>query len=61
MNRDQMKGRVDQAKGRIKEGAGRASGDTQLEGEGRVDKATGKAQAQVGDVKRKVARKIEGT
>lgn len=59
MNRDQMKGRLDQAKGHVKEAAGRASGNTQLESEGQIDKAVGKTQAKVGDVKRKIARKID--
>jgi uncharacterized protein YjbJ (UPF0337 family) len=60
MNRDQIKGRIDHAKGHVKEAAGKASGDTQLESEGQVDKAAGKTQSKVGDVKRKIARKIDG-
>lgn len=60
MNRDQIKGRMDKAKGHMKEAAGRASGDPQLESEGRVDKAAGKTQSKIGDVKRKIARKIDG-
>lgn len=60
MNRDQVKGRIDNAKGHLKEAAGRASGDTQLESEGKVDKAAGKTQSKIGDAKRKIARKIDG-
>jgi uncharacterized protein YjbJ (UPF0337 family) len=54
MNKDQVKGRVEQAKGSIKETTGKVVGNRELEGEGAVDKATGKAQATYGDVKEKV-------
>ena len=54
MNKDQVKGRVEQAKGAVKETTGKAVGDRTLQGEGKVDKATGKAQATYGDAKDKV-------
>jgi len=59
MNKDQVKGRVEQAKGSIKENAGKALGDRELQGEGKVDKATGKAQATYGDAKEKVKGAID--
>ena len=54
MNKDQVKGRVDQAKGSVKEATGKALGDRELEGEGKVDKASGKVQSTYGDTKEKV-------
>ncbi len=54
MNKDQVNGRVEQAKGSIKEAAGKVVGNPNLEAEGKVDKATGKAQATYGDVKEDV-------
>jgi uncharacterized protein YjbJ (UPF0337 family) len=58
MNKDQVKGRVEQAKGNVKEGAGKALGDRDLEAEGQVDQAAGKAQATYGDAKEKVKDKL---
>jgi len=54
MNKDQVKGRVEQAKGAVKEAAGKVVGNKNLETEGQVDKAGGKAQAVYGDVKEDV-------
>ena len=54
MNKDQVKGRVEQAKGSVKQTTGEALDDKDLEAEGAVDKAAGKAQATYGDVKEKV-------
>ncbi len=51
MNKHQVEGRVEQAKGSIKEAAGKAVGNDRLQGEGKADKATGKAQATYGDAK----------
>jgi len=45
---------MDEAKGRIKEAAGDLTGDTSLEHEGKVDKATGKVKDAVEDVGDKV-------
>jgi uncharacterized protein YjbJ (UPF0337 family) len=54
MNKDQVKGRVEQVKGSVKEAAGKVVGNTQLEAEGKVDKAVGKVQAAFGDLKEDV-------
>jgi uncharacterized protein YjbJ (UPF0337 family) len=54
MNKDQVKGRVEQAKGSIKEVAGKTVGNRDLEAEGKIDKATGKVQAEYGDLKQDV-------
>ena len=54
MNKDQVKGRVEEAKGSIKETTGKVVGNPNLQTEGAVDKAAGKAQATYGDAKEKV-------
>ena len=54
MKKDQVKGRVEQAKGAVKEAAGKVVGNKNLEGEGKIEKATGKAQANYGDLKKDV-------
>jgi uncharacterized protein YjbJ (UPF0337 family) len=59
MNRDQLKGRGTQAKGKIKEAAGKAVGNERLKTEGQIEQAGGKGQAAVGDIKRKISRKID--
>lgn len=51
MNEDQVKGRLEQAKGHIKEAAGKVTGNESLKQEGRVDQASGKVQANYGDLK----------
>ncbi|CAM4219205.1 MAG: CsbD family protein [Comamonas sp.] len=50
MKKEQITGRVDQAKGAIKEAAGKLTGNTKLEVEGKLEKATGKAEAKVADL-----------
>ena len=60
MNDDQVKGRVDQAKGAVKEAAGKVVGNPNLEGEGKIDQATGKTQATYGDVKEDVKDTVNG-
>jgi uncharacterized protein YjbJ (UPF0337 family) len=50
MNEDQVQGRVEEAKGKVKKFAGKASGNRELEKEGKLQKAHGKAQAKFGDV-----------
>lgn len=50
MKKEQITGRVDQAKGAIKEAAGRLTGNTKMEVEGKLEKATGKAEAKVADL-----------
>ena len=54
MNKDQVKGRVEQAKGSVKEATGKVVGNQKLETEGKIDKSTGKAQADFGDLKEDV-------
>jgi uncharacterized protein YjbJ (UPF0337 family) len=61
MNRDQIKGRGTQAKGKVKEAAGKAVGNERLKAEGQIEQMAGKGQAAVGDVKRKLSRKIDRT
>jgi uncharacterized protein YjbJ (UPF0337 family) len=59
MNKDQVKGRVEQAKGSVKQTTGKAVGNPNLEAEGSVDKAAGKAQATYGDAKEKAKRAVD--
>ena len=51
MDKDRMKGSLRQAKGAVKEAVGKALGDAKLKGEGKADKAAGKAQNAVGGLK----------
>lgn len=48
---DRVKGSGKNLKGSIKEGAGKLTGDSKLEGEGKMDKLTGKVQNAVGGIK----------
>lgn len=59
MNKDQVKGRAEQAKGAVKETTGKVVGNKDLQAEGTVDKAAGKAQATYGDTKEKVKSAID--
>ena len=54
MNKDQVKGRTEQVKGSVKETTGKVVGNKKLESEGQIDKATGKARADYGDLKEDV-------
>ncbi|MCG5501171.1 CsbD family protein [Ectothiorhodospira lacustris] len=51
MNKDQVKGRAKEATGKVKEVTGRVVGNEKLEGEGKIQKAAGKVQADYGDLK----------
>jgi uncharacterized protein YjbJ (UPF0337 family) len=51
MHKDQIKGAAKDAKGSMKETAGRMTGDDNLRAEGAADKAAGKMQKGVGDLK----------
>ena len=51
MNKDRIEGSVEQAKGKIKEIAGKATGDSKLESEGKVQQTAGKIQNAVGGFK----------
>jgi uncharacterized protein YjbJ (UPF0337 family) len=59
MNRDQVKGRATQAKGKAKEAAGKAMGNERMKTEGQAEQVAGKTQSTAGDLKHKVARKID--
>ncbi len=59
MNKDQVKGRVEEAKGSIKQTTGKVVGNRDLQVEGALDKAAGKAQAGYGDAKEKVKKAID--
>ena len=48
---DRAKGASNDLKGKIKEGAGKLTGDRDLQAEGNLDQAKGKAQQALGDVK----------
>jgi uncharacterized protein YjbJ (UPF0337 family) len=54
MNKDQVKGRAEEVKGSIKSTTGKIVGNKKLESEGELDKATGKARADYGDLKEDV-------
>jgi uncharacterized protein YjbJ (UPF0337 family) len=51
---------TDDAKGRVKEAAGDVTGDKDLQKEGKVDQASGKAKHVVDSAKDKVDEAIEG-
>jgi uncharacterized protein YjbJ (UPF0337 family) len=51
MDREHVKGAADKVKGAIKDTAGKATGDKQLQTEGKIDKAKGSAHNLAGDVK----------
>jgi len=51
MDKDRINGAADQTKGAIKEAAGKVTGDTKLQTEGKIDKATGKVESAVGGAK----------
>ena len=51
MDREHVKGAADKAKGAIKDAAGKVTGDKELQSEGKLDKAKGRAHYAVGDVK----------
>jgi len=54
MNKDQVKGRVSTATGKIKEKVGKATNQKDLEVEGKLEKAGGKARSTFGDIKEDV-------
>jgi uncharacterized protein YjbJ (UPF0337 family) len=58
MDREHVKGFAEKTKGAVKQGAGKASGDKEMEYEGKADKAKGdmhKAAGNVKDAARKAA------
>jgi uncharacterized protein YjbJ (UPF0337 family) len=50
--KDKIKGGIQEAKGKVKETTGRATGNRDLEDRGTLEKAGGKIQRKVGDVKK---------
>ncbi|MDQ6859897.1 MAG: CsbD family protein [Verrucomicrobiota bacterium] len=51
-NKDKIEGHAKEAKGAVKETIGRVTNDADTEASGATDKAEGKAQNKVGDVKK---------
>jgi uncharacterized protein YjbJ (UPF0337 family) len=51
MDKEHVKGTADKAKGAIKDTAGKATGDKELQSEGKMDKAKGDARKAMGDLK----------
>jgi uncharacterized protein YjbJ (UPF0337 family) len=50
--KDKIKGRIEEAKGKVKEKTGEATGDSDLRDRGTGEKAVGKIQRKIGDVKK---------
>jgi uncharacterized protein YjbJ (UPF0337 family) len=48
MDKDRIRGVADQAKGAVKDAAGKATGDSKLQAEGKLDKVKGKLETAVG-------------
>jgi len=53
-NKDQVDGAGKQIKGAVKDAVGGLTGNTKLQAEGKIDKAAGKVQSKVGDVREDV-------
>lgn len=51
MNKDQIEGRFEEAKGKVKEVTGKVVGNKDLEEKGIIQNASGKVQADAGDIK----------
>ena len=51
MDKDRAKGSATNLDGKVKEGAGKLTGDSKLQGEGKLDQAKGKVQNAVGGIK----------
>jgi uncharacterized protein YjbJ (UPF0337 family) len=50
--RDKVKGTFNEAKGKVKEKTGKATGNPDLRDRGTIEKAGGKVQRKIGDVKK---------
>ncbi len=61
MSKGQVKGRAAKVTGKIEEVAGKATGDRDLEAEGRVDKKVGKMRSAASGVKKDVKRTVRKT
>ena len=51
MDKDRIEGAAHQAKGAMKDAAGKLTGDTEMQAEGKAEKAAGKVQNAVGGAK----------
>jgi uncharacterized protein YjbJ (UPF0337 family) len=51
MHKDEIKGAAKQATGAVKEAVGKVTGNERLQAEGMVEKAAGKVQQGLGDIK----------
>ena len=51
MDKEHIKGAADKVKGAVKDTVGKATGDTKMQAEGKLDKAKGAAHNLAGDVK----------
>jgi uncharacterized protein YjbJ (UPF0337 family) len=51
MDKEHIKGGADEVKGAVKDTVGKVTGDTEMQAEGKLDKAKGSARNAVGDVK----------
>lgn len=51
MDKEHIKGAADKVKGAVKDTVGKATGDTKMQAEGKLDKAKGAAHNVAGDVK----------
>ena len=59
MNRDEIRGKAEKAKGYIKEETGEAINDSELEAEGRGERAAGKLREGFDKAKRKVGEAVD--
>ncbi|MCA1828845.1 MAG: CsbD family protein [Myxococcales bacterium] len=59
MDKKNLEGGVDQIKGRIKETVGVATGDRELEGEGKLDGVKGKIKDAAGDLRQGIKDKLD--
>ena len=59
MNRDELKGKAQAFTGKVKQAAAHLTNDPQLHNEGVADEVTGKTQAAVGQLKRKVGEVVK--
>jgi uncharacterized protein YjbJ (UPF0337 family) len=58
MNNDQVKGRVEEVKGGVRKAAGKAVGNKALEKKGRAQSIHGKLQADFGDLREDIRKKL---
>ncbi len=59
LNKDEVEGKWEQAKGTVKDKVGEATGDRDLEAEGKVQNAEGETQETWGKTKRKVGNAVD--